>query len=239
MVAGLGITEATDVTHLRATVIGIFTPEVTLVRPEAETAPAPLAANADKGAFVLLAAGQERKFDSLAEAVLGASAGDTIEIRGNGPFVTKPIRINIALTIRAGDGFRPVIDLTAAPITQTEPHYQNCLETVAPLVLEGLEFRLLVPYQGKIYHSAVMAAAALRIDNCRFLTTNATCFRSHVEIFSPLSIWEVRNCEFLSSGDNVALLEFPTAHRLILENCVATAACVVTCGVSEPDPHFS
>src|SRR5262249_24356462 len=42
-----------------------------------------------------------RKFDTLAEAVQGASDGDTIEIRGNGPFVTKPIRIGrTPLTIR-------------------------------------------------------------------------------------------------------------------------------------------
>ena len=35
----------------------------------------------------------ERKFDTLAEAVQGASDGDTIEVRGNGPFVTEPIDI--------------------------------------------------------------------------------------------------------------------------------------------------
>ena len=56
----------------------------------------------------------ERKFDTLAEAVLGASDGDTIEIRGNGPFVSEPINLgNQALTIRAGEGFRPVIRLSS------------------------------------------------------------------------------------------------------------------------------
>ena len=35
---------------------------------------------------------EERKFDTLAEAVQGASDGDTIEIRGNGPFVSEPIK---------------------------------------------------------------------------------------------------------------------------------------------------
>ena len=37
-------------------------------------------------------ASAERKFDTLAEAVLGASDGDTIEVRGNGPFVIDPSR---------------------------------------------------------------------------------------------------------------------------------------------------
>ena len=65
-------------------------------------------------AFVVLGGkGVEvRKFDTLAEAVQGASDGDTIEIRGNGPFVSEPITISeSALTIRAGEGFRPVIKL--------------------------------------------------------------------------------------------------------------------------------
>src|SRR5262249_50688781 len=60
-----------------------------LVRVKLEAPPTRVAAKSDTGAFVLLAAGKERKFDTLAEAVEGASNGDTIEIRGNGPFVTK------------------------------------------------------------------------------------------------------------------------------------------------------
>ena len=65
----------------------------------------------ETGAFVLLggAGVAERKFDTLAEAVLRAGDGDTIEIRGNGPFVTDPITTNHALTIRAGEGYRPVL----------------------------------------------------------------------------------------------------------------------------------
>src|SRR5205823_8078486 len=132
-----------------------------------------------------------------------------IEVRGNGPFVTQPITIgNRALTIRARDGFRPVINLTAAPITQTEPPYQTSLETVAPLVLEGLEFRLLVPHQSKVFHNVVVAATALRIANCRFLVTSGWCLHSDPINRSPSPIWEVRNCEFLCSGDSsVALLD--------------------------------
>ena len=62
---------------------------------------------AEPKAFVLLggkgvAVG---KFDTLAEAVQAASDGDTIEIRGNGPFVTEPVSFGKrSLTIRAGDG---------------------------------------------------------------------------------------------------------------------------------------
>ena len=53
------------------------------------------AAKPETGAFVLLGGKgvAERKFDTLAEAVQAASDGDTIEIRGNGPFVSEPINI--------------------------------------------------------------------------------------------------------------------------------------------------
>src|SRR4029453_305917 len=57
-----------------------------VVRVKLETPPAPPVAKSDKGAFVVLAEVKERKFDTLAEAVLAASDGDTIEVRGNGPF---------------------------------------------------------------------------------------------------------------------------------------------------------
>src|SRR4029434_9507967 len=87
-------------------------------------------------AFVVLTGkGVEvRKFDTLAEAVRGASDGDTIEIRGNGPFVTEPVNIgDKALVIRAGMGFRPVIELSPAGL-QAGAHL---LATDAHLVLEG------------------------------------------------------------------------------------------------------
>ena len=70
------------------------------------------APKAEPKAFVVLGGKgvEERKFDTLAEAVQGASDGDTIEIRGNGPFVYRGrSRSRAALTIRAGEGFRPVI----------------------------------------------------------------------------------------------------------------------------------
>src|SRR5205085_11219566 len=48
-----------------------------------------------KGEFVVLKnderASLQGVYATLAEAVMGASDGDTIEIRGNGPFVTEPI----------------------------------------------------------------------------------------------------------------------------------------------------
>ena len=116
----------------------------------------------DKPFVVLGGEGIEvRKCGTLAEAARDAADGDTIEIRGNGPFVIQPIDFgNEALTIRAGEGFRPVIKLN--------PN----LQTDAPLVLEGLELHRLdrkPPTRG--YHEALVfswGASSLHVANCRF-----------------------------------------------------------------------
>jgi hypothetical protein len=74
-------------------------------------------AKTESGAFVLQGGGlAERKFDTLADAVRRAIDGDTIEIRGNGPFLSEPVNCaRTALTIRAAAGFRPVIQLSPKP----------------------------------------------------------------------------------------------------------------------------
>src|SRR6185436_13877678 len=76
----------------------------------------------------------------LAEAVASSSDGDTIEVRGNGPFDTSPIDIgNQSLTIRAADGFRPVIKLSPEG-AQT---FDAMLHSAGLLTIEGLEFQRL------------------------------------------------------------------------------------------------
>jgi hypothetical protein len=64
----------------------------------------------ESDAFVLFGGGKERKFDTLAEAITKAANGDTIEVRGNGPFVMLPLKIyGTPLRIRAAAGFRPLL----------------------------------------------------------------------------------------------------------------------------------
>jgi hypothetical protein len=143
--------------------------QIVRVRLEDET-PAALAPKVEPGAFVLLGgkgvAG--RKFDTLAEAVQAAYDGDTIDVRGNGPFLTPPLRLgNRALTIRAGEGFRPVIKLSPEWAEQRV----NLLETQAALVLAGLKLHQVWPgVDGKSYHHVVESGGApVRGANCRFV----------------------------------------------------------------------
>jgi hypothetical protein len=154
--------------------------EVVKVKLEAP----PAVAKTDKGAFVLLGGKgvAERKLDTLAEAVQAASDGDAIEIRGYGPFVSQPINIGrTALTIRAGQGFRPVIKLR--------------LRTYAPLVLEGLELQAgLEPPPDQRYWIVEALGSSLHVANCRFLA-DLPGVGYCIVAYSPSCF--VRNCEFL------------------------------------------
>jgi hypothetical protein len=163
-----------------------------------------------------------RKFDTLAEAVQVASDGDTIEIRGNGPFDTPQIKITKALSIRAAVGFRPVIERDS-----TEPS-NYLIESTAPLVLEGLGLRWLNEAEPRAdWRHLVYATKALHAANCQFVTRSVNVQVTGLEGDYPL---ELRNCEFLASyfkGYNG--IDMPTAavfltqqRKAVLENCVLT-----------------
>jgi hypothetical protein len=178
----------------------------------------PASASGEPGAFVRLG-GQgvaERKFDTLAEAVLSASAGDTIEVRGNGPFVTGPIKLPaIALTIRAGEGYRPVIE--SGPDAWDGDRW---IWAHGPLVLEGLEFR-----GGKIgpqkWGDALKVEynSPLSVAHCRFvfLLRGVNLIRA-----GRSTNCEIRHCEFvLGSIGYHAVAWFPGRDgRLTVDGCI-------------------
>ena len=181
-----------------------------IVKVKLETSPAVEAAKVENGAFVLLGGTgvAERKFDALAEAVLAGSDGDTIEVRGNGPFVSPPVSIGrIGLTIRAATGFRPVIKGNANRTVQVVPYLLH----KGPLVLEGLELHMTGPVGSRSVHSV---QAPLHVANCRFVVNP-----SH-SLFADTPDFTVRNCEFVgtSSGGILVKLHLPNNGKMILEN---------------------
>jgi hypothetical protein len=157
-------------------------------------APPPGAARTDPQPFTILGGkGAERKFDTLAEAVQAASDGDTIEVRGNGPFASKRIKIQRRkLTIRAGESFRPVIKFAS----QGDKEFRGLLETDSALVLEGLEFHhsgLVVPAAGPSSESSFVVyswRSPLHVANCRFLV------RNRIAIGGYDAPSQIRNCDF-------------------------------------------
>ena len=165
-----------------------------------------------QGAFVVLSGNgmADQKFDTLAEAVQRASDGDTIEIRGNGPFVSEPIDIQrTALTIRAGERFRPVLQLSP----EASRHNGTFLATNAPLVLEGLELQRAPPddWKGGKFAAVGNNDAPLWAANCRFRAPHWA---------NGASASMFRNCEFLAEKGGSTGGWFRSGGKLILENCL-------------------
>jgi hypothetical protein len=90
----------------------------------------------ERGAFVLMGspAGPVRAFDSLADAIQHSTDGDTIEVRGHGPFIIPHLEVKHPLTIRAAAGYRPVLSDT--PRTH-QPETGELILAKAPLTLEA------------------------------------------------------------------------------------------------------
>jgi hypothetical protein len=184
----------------------------------------------EPGAFVVLGGKgvPEEEFDTLAEAVMCASDGDTIEVRGNGPFVSEPIRVhNQRLTVRAADGYRPVIRLSK---TGTDAR-KSLLRSNSSLVLEGLEFQYVGPSAPNAEKTAPIVVAgegerqALHITNCRFRLDAdpwAVCIHSY---WPPRAI-VVRNCEFYCPQGYGVSTELrhegigQAEPRRVMDNCI-------------------
>jgi hypothetical protein len=177
-------------------------------------APAAAAPPAQRGAFVVLGGPgvAERKFDTLAEAMLGSSGGDTVEVRGDGPFVCAPIgRADEphqgALTIRAAEGFRPLL------------LFAENLRFGAPLVLEGLELQRVGQKTPKGDEESLVitwGSPSLHIANCRFREhLTLPCVRSN----APNCV--VRNCEFLSPERGAVSLD---PEQCVIDNCLVAGS---------------
>jgi hypothetical protein len=174
--------------------------------------------------FVILArdAGAERKFATPAEAVAAAQAGDTIEIRGNGPFVTEPLRIAQRLILRAGEGYRPILRLGAESVAARGP----LMDIRAPLTLEGLELQRLNAsvFKPGIKEVAILVAtqAPLRATNCHFVISRER--GPHVGLFCVHAIvssaCELRNC-YVEQPDVgfLSVLGSPPGQHVVVENC--------------------
>jgi TusA-related sulfurtransferase len=155
--------------------------------------------------FVILAKdGQpEQAAVTLQGAVAAAQSGDTIEIRGDGPFIVPLIELKKkALTLRAGKENWPVLSLAPEAVAADLPQ----LTTEAALTLEGLELRRDGTGKrgaGGLFHIRA-SGAALALTHCRFV------YRSLLPPDAPHSDWtlintfysaspsaQVQHCEFL------------------------------------------
>ncbi len=176
----------------------------------------------DKGPFVLLArAGRkEQRLASLGAAVAAARHGDTIEVRGNGPFVSGAITIRgKALTIRAGAGYWPVIELD--PRTTSGAGW--LLSSDSPLVLEGLELhRKLEKGPPGIRALVCCAEAHLLIASCRLVVRGEP---SNL-LGQACPLLELRNTMLVCDNGPGIGAYLPSRGRIVVENCILSGTAV-------------
>jgi serine/threonine protein kinase len=196
--------------------------------PDGRDDPNPLMQPATRP-FVLLARDgrTEQRMETLAEAVRFARGGDTIEVRGNGPFLQEPIAIQKghAVRIRAGEGFRPVFHVSQTTSPMQLPAPPEMIESRSPLVLEGLEFQQIGPEfkvpLGRTQSPIVLGFGPLYVANCRFIGgKDPSAIPLHA--FAPLRC-EVCNCQLVSGGGGFSLYD-NAPSRIVLRNNVIAAA---------------
>src|SRR6185436_15752661 len=192
-----------------------------VVRVSLEGAAAPVvsASKGEPGAFVVLdGKGVEvRKHNRLADAVLAASDGDTIEIRGNGPFVMPPIVIHQSLAIRAGKGFWPVIR-----IQPRAPGDDSLITAHGPLVLEGLEIREVSAKRSQpalVGRSLICSyAKSLHVANCRLEQEEP--IREGASLVLGYSRIVLRNCQFRNANSHYVSFGNDVPVRFVMDNCL-------------------
>jgi tRNA A-37 threonylcarbamoyl transferase component Bud32 len=158
---------------------------------------------------------------TLADAIRAARRNDIIEIHGDGPFKSPPVSIgqHKPLTIRAGTGFRPVIDFE--PVEGLG--FKSSLTSNGPLVLEGIELRIpgLPTYEPKNYHVvARVTGAPFHVAHCRILVNGA----GYGLMTAEAPAFVVRNSELIHGNNGAGALlsagNLPTAARVEIDNCI-------------------
>ncbi len=203
-------TELVSITHGGRRVVRVSQESVNTVGSNVAT-PEP-------GAFVVFnrEGMQIRRFDTLADAVFSSSAGDTVEIRGNGPFPTDPLSIKSPLTIKAADGYLPV--LVATIKLGANGRSQPLIKQSAPLVLEGLKFdcKLAVDkYTNANAGTCISSRSALHIANCQFFNN-----KPYGAVSSLSNLWIVNSD--LTGPPPAASLGHWTGRSFVLSlrNCI-------------------
>jgi hypothetical protein len=104
---------------------------------------------------------------TLEDALTRAQDGDTLIIRGHGPYWIRPTTLRKALTIKAGPGWHPCIELLSE---KSVPGWRPLLTTDHPLTLQGLELsRSSSSLQPGTAHLVCSEQAPLRLIGCTLL----------------------------------------------------------------------
>jgi eukaryotic-like serine/threonine-protein kinase len=141
-----------------------------VVPPPVAGTPAPL--------IVCEAPEGKRQFSTLGAACAAARDGDVIELRFNGPREDRPATIaNLRLTIRAGEGYRPIVVFRPTDVDPVRyPHSMFTL-TAGQLTLTGVTAELHVPRGVPADDWSLLetrGGEAVRLERCALVVSNAS-----------------------------------------------------------------
>jgi hypothetical protein len=163
-------------------------------------------------------AGQPHTYRQLAEAVAAAGDGDVIEVHGDGPFPTPPLRTGgKRLTICAGPRSRPVFLAEVPGQLQSGP----LLRADADLRLDGLDIRWGIEVRPGISEADLLSRCVivstqgrLTLAHCRVATgqVNAPVGASGQEVI-------LKDCHFVAENGVGVFWRARPAGRLSVEGC--------------------
>jgi len=118
------------------------------------------------------------QFTTLEAACSAAANGNVIELRFNGPREEKPIKLaNLRVTIRAGEGYHPVIVFQPAEPDPVKYAHSMFTLTAGRLTLMNLSLELHVPREVPAENWSLVemrGAQAVRLEKCSLTIRNAS-----------------------------------------------------------------
>jgi hypothetical protein len=167
------------------------------------------------------------RFDTFAEALKAAQAGEIVRVDGNGPFKLSHEVLNRDLTIQAGYGYDPVFEyqigldpkgLRYRPDRDVEA--QHMLKVTAGTVtLEGLRLQMDPPVTSTPvpWKAVSVTGGTLRMLNCTVSEANKRGATA-VMIECPGQTF-LRNCVFIGGKSAVEVVS-AGKQEVIFENCI-------------------
>ncbi|MBX3414203.1 MAG: serine/threonine protein kinase [Pirellulales bacterium] len=167
---------------LSATDLATNSVPTTLPAEVAPVSPSTATSGSTSSGPAVLVVGEEsknggRRFDTLAAACAAARSGDIVELRYNGRRVEEPIALhNLRLTIRAGEGFQPVVNF--APDELDPLKYPRAMIAVhgRRLALFGIALELDLPRMVPADAWSLIKieqAELVRLERCSLTIRNA------------------------------------------------------------------
>jgi serine/threonine-protein kinase len=162
------------------------------------------------------------EYTSLADACRAARNGDVIELHASGPLLERPIDlVAVRLTIRAGEGFSPVISFQPQKADPLRESHSMLTLAGSQLAFVGVQLSLDVP-RDAVAESWSMAeirpGESLRLDNCALTIRNAS--DSGGALHPDVAMFDIRAVPGpgMMSPDDTPIMRPPAS--LQLRNCI-------------------